>query len=575
MNRGLGLEKLVPHIFIAAGYAAVYCIVRPYSHAAWVVVDGLRLTCLLMVARRYWAALAFGELVAMAYVSMQHADQFGLTWALFRSFPPLIVAMPIVDKLTRGHPIFDGHGGIRMARLLAITAAVSAVWAILSYLLLGLMSRYQGGPPVVLTGMELVGYYLGNYVGCLTFVPLVPMIELSLRKGHLLERLHLAARDAALWESLLLVLSTVVILICVNYMIWGGTFHIFGRANKDDLQAVCRIAMFVPIAWLAFRYGWQPVALGCSFAIGSISITMQSLPDPSVFQTEAVVAFVATVLLAVGSRVTVYDEKTARHLSEAYRAVSLAEQERRLSELRHTQAVMALHEISHGLAVAHGDEAGNGAGWISAVVRKSDPQRAQAARHQFYELAQKLAVDLRPEMELVAALRSMLGRTIVEAGLTLVVKVARGQFGKLAEELDLTAYRLAREAVAMLTSNPECTGITTVWRGGIRNGQRWIYVRVDAELVKRKATARDTDEAAKRRFLTALLGASGLGISEMQDFAKSYRGSLRTKRLESKSSVRFLITEPVERGSGITAAYRDYGLLTSSPARDRALVRCE
>jgi glucose-6-phosphate-specific signal transduction histidine kinase len=511
----------------------------------------------------------------MAYVSMQHADQFGMTWALFRSFPPLIVAMPIVDRLTRNHPVFDEQGRIRMTRLLVVTAAASAVWAILSYVLLGLMSRHHGGPPVVLTGMELVGYYLGNYVGCLTFVPLVPMIELSLRKGRLFERLHLAARDAALWESLLLVLSTVVILVCVNYMIWGGTFHVFGRADKDNLQAVCRIAMFVPIAWLAFRYGWQPVALGCSLAIGSIAITMQSLPDPSVFQTEAIVGFVATVLLIVGSRVTVYDEKTARNLSDAHRAVSLAEQERRLSELRHTQAVMALHEMSRGIAIAHGDEAGNGGAWMAAAVRQVDPQRARAARHQFYELAQKLAVDLRPEMELVAALRSVLGRTIVEAGITLVVKVARGRFGRLADELDLTAYRLAREAVAMLASNPECTGITTVWRGGSRDGLRWIFVRVDADLVKRKVTTRDADEAAKRRCLTALLGASGLGISEMREFAKSYRGSVRTKRFNSKSSVRILIAEPVERGSGITAACSDYGLLTSSPARERSLVGCD
>ena len=77
---------------------------------------------------------------------------------------------------------------------------------------------------------------------------------------------------------------------------------------------VCRIAMFVPVAWLTLRHGWRGAAIGGAAASCAVALTSTIVRDPSVIQAQAIIAFAISTLLMLGTRLahTVSGEVSAQ-----------------------------------------------------------------------------------------------------------------------------------------------------------------------------------------------------------------------------------------------------------------------
>jgi hypothetical protein len=81
-------NPLLRHGAVALLYALGFVLLRQVSFSYWVLFAGYRLTVLLLVPRRYWPALALGELGPLAYIALLCLPDFGGPWSMIMMVPP-------------------------------------------------------------------------------------------------------------------------------------------------------------------------------------------------------------------------------------------------------------------------------------------------------------------------------------------------------------------------------------------------------------------------------------------------------------------------------------------------------
>ncbi|HEX7816395.1 hypothetical protein [Dyella sp.] len=112
-----GLSKMVRAA--VAGYALAYELLHQVTFTYWVLIAGFRLAALIYVPRRYWVALAVGELIPQIYLAITCEPQYGWLWSVVvMTFIPIVLAMPAVYCCQQTLRMTPTRGGVRMDVLL-------------------------------------------------------------------------------------------------------------------------------------------------------------------------------------------------------------------------------------------------------------------------------------------------------------------------------------------------------------------------------------------------------------------------------------------------------------------------
>ncbi|MFC5436835.1 MASE1 domain-containing protein [Rhodanobacter umsongensis] len=511
MKDGSRRNVWLRHGAIALAYALGYVLLRQVSWSHWVLFSGYRLAVLLLVPYRYWPALVVGELGPVAYVSFSCIETFGWVWSSLMLVPPIALAMPVVRACRDRLNMIPARGPVRMGAVLICTLAVSALWTFMNMAALSVAKAPSGFPPINYS-VEAARWFIGNYLGILTLVPLVLMVWEGRAKRAASWRMGL---ERALRGRLAIEVAAFVVP-ALALLVWIGL-----EASGEGSRQVARMLMFLPVVWLALRHGWHGAAIGGTVASVAVVLTMPELYDTSTLQAEVFVAFAATSMLLFGSRIAVLHQQKGQGSELAGRSLDLARRIQAQCEAQLRQTSVGIELISETI---HATEE-----LMFERLRQTrvtvDPRefrrRTTVTREQLFQLADGLNPVTLREHGLVAALR--------RGGIARALNTqrigywcaARGGIDQLSSPVQLALHRLVSEAITYLCSIHSVGDLTVRLRSGRHAGRRWAVVRIDALF------SADPGLRVRGGPLLHRLAATGLGIDAIRDRAALYEGTVK------------------------------------------------
>lgn len=526
MLKRIGDNMWLRHLAVALGYALGYTLLRSISFPHWVPIAGFRLCALLLLPYRFWPALLVGETASLAYTSIDCADEYGWIWGGLFMVPPMAFAMPVVHWCREQRRLFPTRNATSMNVLLLCAFAVSLIWTAINLATFATMRLPPGYPPIdfkVFAGR----YFLGNYVGVLTFVPLV-----------LLAREELIATPwRRLWAHVTesrLVLETISLLLpALALLVWLAS----GAAGEASQAA--RVAMFLPVAWLALRHGWRGAAIGGTAASIAVVITMPAMYDDGTMRAQVFIAFTVTTMLLLGARIAVLHEREARERAEAKVALAMAQRNVYLGEMQLRQTSYALEQMSTAIQASYTQLLGRLRCLLPGTDERTYYRQAAVAQHQMYRLADTLYPLSWREKGLPAALREgSIPRALDEAGIVYWCDIGGQGLGQLSVSVHIALYRLVSEAIAYACAKRNISKISVRLRGGMVAGRRWAVLCVDSQVDYERLTRVRWDD------LLPALGGSGMGLGAIKDRAGIFEGKVRCRSLAQGQRISMILFDP-------------------------------
>lgn len=519
MRKGPKRHEWLIQLGVFAAYTLAYLLLHPLSHVHLALISGLRLGCLLLVPYRYWAVMALAEILPLAYYNYQCIDQFGPIWVIFRTIPPMLYGMPVVAWMRSRQLVFPSKRTVDIGALLVCIGLVSLLWGLGDFANLATVLLFPASPPLTLNSLQLIGYFLGAYVGCLTLLPLIAMAALDLRGSSVVNQLRELVQSPVLVDTAIVVIPSIILLGLVEHLANAGI------TERAELTLIVRMAMFLPVAWQVAKHGWRPAAFGSSLVIVVISMSLSAKPDPGILETQAFMAFAVTCLLALGARITARHREDGRKLIDASEALRLAQRGLYRSELRLRQTSYALEQISGAIALTQSGLVSRLRHLMSPHDGRSLAMKVADSQRRIYEIANSIYPLSWRDRGLPAALQEGLGRALDEMGISYQYKLEGRGLSELSAGTHLAIYRLACEAVTYAGMRETCTAISVQVRGGKFKGNRWAVLRISGLL----DGPSDAQKFIEREQLGARLGADRLDLSEMRDQARIYRGDLHVR----------------------------------------------
>jgi glucose-6-phosphate-specific signal transduction histidine kinase len=500
------------HVWVALAYAAAYWLFRKFSFTHWILFSGLRLSALFFLPKRYWAAIAIGEILPLSHLAITCVAEFGIVWALLIVFPtPVLAAMPLISWCQRRFRMLPASGPVRMGPILITVALVSALWTLMSTGRLALTNL----PPSYEVEYAVVAscWFVGHFMGVLTIVPVALMArEVWLSRSH-------GQRCSDLLESRLLMDVLFLIIPAVSLMLWITTH----MASSDSLQ-ILRIAGFLPVAFLALRHGWHGAAIGGTLASLAEILTITSSYDIEALQAEAFIAFAITTMLILGSRITALNERDVQERLRTREALALARKNIAAGERRMQVAAEFLEQARESVRVGYEH-------MLHRMSRAASEEDRRCVRHvaiaqdQLFRLSDGLYPAGWCDTDLTSALRQgPFARALSEAGIHYWCDVA-GALSRLSSGSHLTIYRLVSECVAQACKTLPPTDVRVRLRISVLHGQTWIGLRI--------RTWTEPNRASQIRLTDVRLRLVGAGPSweAAEDRVRSYQGRLRQLQL--------------------------------------------
>lgn len=522
-------REIIRHALVALAYGAVFVLLRQVSFSHWVLFAGLRLCMLLFVPTRYWAALAIGEMVPLAWTAIPYGHLYGWIWAVLYTMPPIALAMPVVrwclrrtGMLRPGTPVASHLGDFLLCTVLA-----SVVWTATNLATMA-VTRLPAGyvPPTF--GELAARWFLGNYIGVLTIVPLL----LALRDvagrippSRWREALN---RSQMLPDVILLLLPALALL---GWLAMGAT----GQA----VAQVARMSMFLPVAWLALRQGWYGAAIGGASASLAVVLTKPSIADVATMQGQVFIAFTITTMLLLGGRITALRLREQREQEEVRRALALAQRNVQLGELQLRQMADAIEEVRESVQGTFGLLLERLRHLPPSNAEREYRRRAAITQQQLFRLADSLYPVAWRDSGVEAALRSgSIARALDECGVRYWCEVDGPGLESMAGDVRLSLYRLVCEAVASACASRHVSDITVRVRTMMLGGQRCAVLRVDS------ATQADHANHVRREDLLLRLSSSGLGLDAIRDRVEAFQGKVRVRSRGAGERLSLLLRNP-------------------------------
>ncbi|NKJ20157.1 MASE1 domain-containing protein [Dyella sp. SG609] len=511
------------HLLVAVGYAAAYVLLRSVSVSNWNLPASLRLAALLLVPMRYWPALVLGEAMPVAYQAWLSHGMFGWAWASFAAFPPMALCAPFMAWFRRRTMVVQADGRVDIPAVLTAALACAVLTAAGNVAALASVHMPAGQPAPAITARIVFGYFLGNYLGALTLAPLALAV-----RGWLA-----GTRPAVAWASLrrsgLLRDGAMSLLLPLTALAGIG----YASENADAMQ-VCRIAMFVPVAWLTLRHGWRGAAFGGAAASCAVALTSTIVRDPSVIQAQAIIAFAISTLLMLGTRLaqTASGEASAqRERVDREYGLLLAQQGLYQEELRMKHAAEALEQVRQSMRDMQNRLLDHLRDRIPANEERAYTRQAALAQHEMHRLTNALYPRVWREQGETSTVQLRDGPVAMAAaaiGATYECELVGQDLEHLASDVHMTLYRLAGESLVYALSRQATRHVDLVIRGGHSQGMRWVVMRMDCH----RASATDGGmRLAQDQWKKAmsLLGTSGQGIETIRERAQIYGGDAHVR----------------------------------------------
>ena len=541
-------------LLVAVFFCGAYLLVRHLSlvyFAHWMPQAGIWLGGVLLLPRRLWTALLLANVMALIPGAYACFGQYGWGGSLIHLIPisafAMIVAWPLREHLPgaiSGKYLLESVSAKHMVALLgcvfafALLTAADGTWQYALTVLPG-----QNGPALI--RLWAPRYVLGNYLGCLTVVPLALAV-------------HEATRRADSWRSLLremghsrLLLEGVVLgLSCV------GLLTAMGAGVAGDMwRQAARMALFLPVAWMAVRYGWQGAAVGGTAASIGIMLSMPAQYDPGIINAQNFMAIFLSVLLPLGAKINSLNEQEQKLATDHTQVRQAAQREIHQGELR----------LRRGMEMqGHANEyMQEGYDRLLERVRGVLPEKELHYFRTLLVLVRRFSSSVQesflpapwkwPRLGLLTALRAgAIADAMEEYGVTFDNHVSE-RVALLTPGAQWTLYRLACEAVAYtLMQSPATPCIRLQVRvamvGPMRNIP-WAMLTVVGEPEPPAAPPLLIALPKSSHLLLSRLGAMGLDLAGMRDRASLYQGRLRSNRRQQRVSVSLLDTPDIKPDS--------------------------
>jgi len=414
--------------------------------------------------------------------------------------------------------------------LVLCTFLVSLTTAARSYTLAYITPDVKGEEPVTFAWAQ--GYFLGNYLGILTIVPL----------ALLLWKMVSETPRHALWarfcSSRLVLDSAALLLPSLLLLMWIAT------QAKGDLGMIARIAMFLPVTALALRHGWAGAALGGSVASVAIALVMPALYDPATMQAEVFMAFTITIMLILGARIAVLDEQKQKERIEGRLALQAAQQGMYLSELRMQHAANTIEQIGDSIYNAHERILGHLRAFMPASEEKGLVKQGIAAQHEVFRLADGIYPRALSENGLSHVLRlGSITHAFDSVDIAYSGTVTGADLSRLASGTQLAAYRLACEAAVYLYEQATLSTVHMKVRSGVAKGRRWVVLRMESTHANDALDLMPSRTACEQ--FANRLGASRQGIHTLHDLVRVYRGMVHVRSTAQGTRLALLLHDAV------------------------------
>ncbi|GAB3781844.1 MASE1 domain-containing protein [Dyella agri] len=514
MRDGSWVGTLRRQALVGGVYLAALLLFRAVSIQHWFLLTGFHLVVLMLVPYRYWLAIFIGDTVWLAYVSYSCLDQYGLLWAAVNTIPSLAYEAPVVWWLRERLRLFPSRGTVNMP-VFVLGALVVAVIATAETLAQLQITPLPAGY-VIHYGAATARMVLGNFMGVLTVAPITLVAYQSFVAADLRWRRWLRV----LPESRFLAEGALGVLPLVAFLVWLGM-------HNPEARVVAQMAMFMPVIFMAFRYGWQGAAVAGTLASLGIVTLMPATNDPVTMQAETLVAMAISTMLLVGARMAALTERVERErfdsrmaMALAHRNVALGEAQLRvtaqaLDQLRNlTQGAfkLMLREEQHQPQLATND----------TVYRR----RVESAQEQLFLLTDSLNPSMLRENGLPGALvHGSLARTLHVAGIKYWCDL-RGAVSVLPPNMNLAVYRVVCEAILEACLTHEPSDVLVKVRCGTR-GRTWAVVMIDVRW--NTAQPSHVDWMTLRQRLR--ISATGLGRKAIEDRAATFDGRVRERAI--------------------------------------------
>ncbi|WP_266157599.1 MASE1 domain-containing protein [Dyella silvatica] len=515
-------------VAVVAVYALSYGLLRQVSFVHWFLPAGLRLLCLLFVPYRYWPAMIVGEMLPLAKISYDCLDQFGPVYALIKLFPPIVLAMPIVRWCRSRLSLFDAQHSVRMSTLLFCTLLVSMVTAVrdISFLYT-LREQPPGENPMFWDwGSQ---YFLGNYLGILTVVPLALLIRDIWREGTPNTLWKRLSRNRLVFDGVGLLLPALVLLTWLAANVSG------------DFSLVARMAMFMPVAWMALRHGWSGVALAGSAASLCVALITPDESDAITLQAQVFISFAITTLLMLGARIATLRVHEEKERMDGQLALQLAQQGLYLGELRMCQTADALEQVGSAIQQSHNRFLERLRNMLSTTEERVYYRQAIATQQQVFRLADSIYPRTLQSRGFPSTLNNgPIAKAMDDMGIAYDSNLSGRGWSRLDPGVQIALYRLACEAVVHLFEQSQSIDqLRLVLRAGETHGRRWAVLKIDAVFDRSKASREPKQNEWEE--LSYRLGVGGLGLDAIRDRARIYGGAIHTRSTSKGARLSLLL----------------------------------
>lgn len=515
-------------VAVALAYAVCFVLLRQLSFSHWVIFAGLRLSALLLVPYRYWPALAVAEAGPLAYAGMTHAGEFGWAWALSICVPPIVLAMPVVRWFRRHARLFPAGATttVNMGNLLLCTLMVSFIWTLANLVSVGLV-RLPGGYPALHYGAISAAWLIGNYLGVLTLTPLVLCIRDAWLGATAGKRWSGFVGSKLSKDFLLVLIPALVVLVCL------------GIDAEENIQQAARMALFLPVVWLALRHGWQGAAVGGTAASIAVVLTMPDRYDPGTMQAQVFIAFAITTMLMLGARIALLSKRGSKERDDARQTLVMAQQAVFQGEMQLRQTSQALEHVRESVHTTYGHMLDR----LQFLLPKFDEREyrrvAAAAQEKMFSLADGMHPLLWHESGLHSSLREgLIARAMDECGVRYWCGIKGHEVSNLSASLQISIYRLACETVACACLEPTVSEIFLQLRSGVFQGRRWAMLRINSRNEPGKICR------LQRKELLLRLSASGTGLEAIRARAAIFEGRIRVRSFDDRQRISMILHDP-------------------------------
>lgn len=526
MQEGTARFAWARHIGVAVIYAACYMLLRSISVSNWSLPASLRLAALLFMPYRYWPALMIGEFVPVGFFAWIYRPDLGNVWAVLAAIPPILPCAPVVAWFRRHTRLLQTEGKVDMATLLVAMLVCALVTTAGNTAALAVAQSPDNSPLQGVTVQIVFAYFLGNFLGALTFTPAFVAVRGWMLGNRQAWFARAMARGGLLRDCLVGLVPSLVILGAIGY------------AGSAETMQICRICMFLPVAWLALRHGWEGAAIGGALASCAVAFTSTFARDPYVIQAQAIITFAVSTLLMFGSRIARQSDVTSRDHAVREQGLLLAQQGLYQEEQRLRQAAEALEHVGQSMRDMQNRLLDRLRHVLPANEERAYSRQAALAQHEMHRLTNALYPRAWRERGVPATLQDgPLAQAVSMVGASYRCVLSGRGLSLLAPDVHMTLYRLASEALVYALTRQSIRHVQLTVRGGATHNQRWAVMRMECV---RDAMAGDTATATESwKKVMSLLGAAGLGMETIRERAQIYGGGVHV--CETPSGLRITI----------------------------------